>query len=65
MKYILERTVFGFCWWDLVALVILVGVCVYSYIKIRQMKEQEDALNDRLAGKDAVDAMKSEYEPTV
>lgn len=53
MSYILERTVLGWCWWDLVALIVLVGVCVYSYLKIRKMKEVEKKLSDRLAGIDA------------
>lgn len=48
MKYILQRTVLGWCWWDLVALIVLVGVCVYSYLKIKKMKEIEQKLNERL-----------------
>lgn len=57
MSYILERTVLGWCWWDLVALIALVGVCVYSYLKIRKMKETVKALEDRIAGTNVEEAV--------
>lgn len=62
MGYILERTALGFCWWDLPAFLILVGVCVYSYTNIRKMKEQEKALEERLTATGSEDAVHSEFE---
>ena len=57
MSYILERTTFGWCWWDLLALAVLVGVIVYAAITMRKMKEQRKALEDRLAEQEATQAV--------
>lgn len=57
MSYILERTILYWCWWDLLALAILVGVCIYSYLKLRKMKETIENLEDRVAGKNAAEAV--------
>lgn len=48
MRYILDRTVFGWCWWDLIALIVLVCVCVYCYRKVHKMKELKKELEERL-----------------
>lgn len=53
MRYILDRTVFGWCWWDLVALIVLVGVCVYCYVNTRKMKERVEHLEERLENQTA------------
>lgn len=65
MSYILERTVLGWCLWDLVALIVLVGVCVYSYLKIRKMKEIEKELEDRIAGTNVEEAVAAAAESAV
>lgn len=66
MRYILDHTVLFFrdhiCWWDVLALIILVCVCVYAYRHIKAMKELEEKLEDRLAGKKAGEALTEEYE---
>ena len=45
MSYILEHTILGFCWWDLV----LAGVAVYFFMKNRKRKEEEKDLEDQLS----------------
>ena len=48
MSYILSHTKFGFCWWDLVVLVVLVGLCVYFFCKLKKMKDQMEDLKKQL-----------------
>ena len=57
MSYILSHTTLGFCWWDLLALVILVGVCVYAWKKIKKMKDQLEDLQERAEGVEAASAV--------
>lgn len=44
MAYLAAHTTFGFCWWDLVALLVLIGVIVVFIIKTRQQKKQVEEL---------------------
>lgn len=53
MSYILQRTVLWWCWWDLLALVILVCVGIYCYRNIRKMKDTVENLELRLSGESA------------
>ena len=48
MSYIIDHTVFGFCWWDIPALIILIAVIVVFAKKHHDMKKQENALEDQL-----------------
>lgn len=49
MSYIFEHTVFGFCWWDLPAVIILIVVIALFAWKHHDMKKQEKDLEDKLS----------------
>ena len=49
MSYIFEHSVFGFCWWDLPAVIILIVVIALFAWKHHDMKKQEKDLEDRLS----------------
>lgn len=49
MSYILEHTVLGFCWWDIPALIVLIAVIAVFVMKHRDMKKQENDLEDQLS----------------
>lgn len=49
MTYILEHTVFGFCWWDLLALIVLIAVIAGFAWKHHDMKKQEKELEDQIS----------------
>lgn len=49
MAYILDRTRLGFCWWDVIALIILVLVIVTFSVKINKMNEEKKQLEKQLA----------------
>ncbi|GEM_PF-812647 len=55
MTYLFEHTAFGFCWWDLVALLVVLGVILVMVIKLRNQKKELKKLEDILA-----DAAKTE-----
>ena len=48
MSYIFEHTRLGFCWWDLLALVILVIVVVAFAVKRSKLKDEQDELEDQI-----------------
>lgn len=49
MSYIFEHTVLGFCWWDLLAAIILIVVIAVFAWKHHDMKKQEKDLEDQLS----------------
>lgn len=49
MSYILEHTRLGFCWWDLIALIILIVVAVIFVYKFLSMKKTQKNLEDQIA----------------
>lgn len=49
MSYILEHTRLGFCWWDLIALIILIVVAVIFIYKFLQMKKTQKDLEDQIS----------------
>ena len=53
MSYILDHTVFGFCWWDLPAAIGVIAVAVVFIVKCRNMKKQKEEPEDQLAAFDA------------
>ena len=59
MSYIFEHTRLGFCWWDLLALIILLAVIIVWIAKRHDLKKEqndyEDQLSDLYAG-DSVEA---------
>ena len=49
MSYILEHTRVGFCWWDLIALIILIVVAVIFAYKFMSMKKTQKDLEDQIS----------------
>ena len=62
MSYIFEHTRLGFCWWDLLALVILVIVVVAFAVKRSQLKDEQDELEDQLSELYAEDSVEADKE---
>lgn len=62
MSYIFEHTRLGFCWWDLLALVILVIVVVAFAVKRSKLKDEQDELEDQLSELYAEDSVESDKE---
>ena len=62
MSYIFEHTRLGFCWWDLLALVILVIVVVAFAVKRSKLKDQQDELEDHLSELYAEDSVEADKE---
>lgn len=50
MSYILEHTRLGFCWWDLITLIILIVVAVIFVYKFMSMKKTQKDLEDQISG---------------
>ena len=48
MAYLFEHTKFGFCWLDLLALLILLAVIVVFGVRNRDLKKQQKDLEDQL-----------------
>lgn len=49
MSYVFEHSIFGFCWWDLPAAIVLIVVIVAFVWKHRDMKKQEKDLEDQIS----------------
>ena len=49
MTYILQHTRLGFCWLDLIALLVLIGVVTMFIVKRNKMKKEEKELQDQLS----------------
>lgn len=62
MSYIFEHTRLGFCWWDLLALVILVIVVVAFAVKRSKLKDEQDELEDQLSEMYAEDSVEADKE---
>ena len=62
MSYIFEHTRLGFCWWDLLALVILVIVVVAFAVKRSKLKDEQDQLEDQLSELYAEDSVEADKE---
>ena len=62
MSYIFEHTRLGFCWWDLLALVILVIVVVEFAVKRSKLKDEQDELEDQLSELYAEDSVEADKE---
>lgn len=57
MSYIIEHTKLAFCWWDVLALVILAAVIAVFAWKVRSMKKEEQDLQEQLSELYADDAV--------
>ena len=62
MSYIFEHTRLGFCWWDLLALVILVIVVVAFAVKRSKLKDEQDELEDQLSELYAEESVEADKE---
>ena len=49
MSYLLEHTKFGFCWLDLLALIVLIVVVVFFIRKNTKLKDEQKDLEDQLS----------------
>lgn len=49
MSYLLEHTKFGFCWLDLLALIVLIVVVVFFIKKNTKLKDEQKDLEDQLS----------------
>lgn len=59
MAYLFEHTKFGFCWLDLLALLILLAVIVVFGVRNRDLKKQQKDLEDQLDDLYSGDAARS------
>mgnify|MGYP007005521827 FL=1 len=62
MRYIIAHSRLGFCWWDLLALVILVIVVVAFAVKRSKLKDEQDELEDQLSELYAEDSVEADKE---
>ena len=58
MAYLLEHTKLGFCWWDLLALLILLAVVVVYLVRRHNLKKEQKDLEDQLSDLYAEDSVK-------
>lgn len=64
MAYLFEHTKFGFCWLDLLALLILLAVIVVFGVRNRDLKKQQKDLEDQLDDLYSGDAKKRQFGDT-
>ena len=58
MAYLLEHTKLGFCWWDLLALLILLAVVIVYLVRRHNLKKDQKDLEDQLSDLYAEDSVK-------
>lgn len=58
MAYLLEHTKLGFCWWDLLALLILLAVVIVYLVRRHNLKKEQKDLEDQLSDLYAEDSVK-------
>ena len=58
MAYLLEHTKLGFCWWDLLALLILLAVVIVYLVRRHNLKKEQKELEDQLSDLYAEDSVK-------
>ena len=58
MAYLLEHTKLGFCWWDLLALPILLAVVIVYLVRRHNLKKEQKDLEDQLSDLYAEDSVK-------
>ena len=62
MSYLLEHTKFGFCWLDLLALIVLIVVVVFFIRK--NLKDEQKDLEDQLSELYAQDSIEESQKQT-
>ncbi len=60
MSYIIQHTCLGFCWLDLVALLVLIAVIVVAVKRRRDLKEEEKDLEEQLSAFYAEETVEAE-----
>ena len=63
MAFIIEHTKLGFCWHDLLALIVLIAVIAIVYMKRRSMKKEEEELEEQLSKLYADETVKVQEQP--
>lgn len=58
MAYLLEHTKLGFCWWNLLALLILLAVVIVYLVRRHNLKKEQKDLEDQLSDLYAEDSVK-------
>ena len=58
MAYLLEHTKLGFCWWDLLALLILMALVIVYLVRRHNLKKEQKDLEDQLSDLYAEDSVK-------
>ena len=58
MAYLLEHTKLGFCWWDLLAFLILLAVVIVYLVRRHNLKKEQKDLEDQLSDLYAEDSVK-------
>ena len=58
MAYLLEHTKLGFCWWDLLALLILLAEVIVYLVRRHNLKKEPKDLEDQLSDLYAEDSVK-------
>lgn len=58
----MHHTLLGFCWWDIPAFIILIGVIVLLIIRHRKLKKREQELEDLISEKFAESSIDIESE---
>ena len=49
MEHVVHHTVLGFCWWDIPAALILIGLIVLFVVRHRKLKKKEEELEEQLS----------------
>lgn len=60
MSYIIQHTCLGFCWLDLVALLVLIAVIVVAVKRRRDLKEEAEELEEQLSAFYAEETVEAE-----
>ena len=63
-SYLLEHTKFGFCWLDLLALIVLIVVVVFFIRKNTKLKDEQKDLEDQLSELYAQDSIEESQKQT-
>ena len=64
MSYLLEHTKVGFCWLDLLALIVLIVVVVFFVKKNTKLKDEQKDLEDQLSELYAQDSIEESQKQT-
>lgn len=60
MSFIIQHTRFGFCWLDLIALIVLIAVTAIAILRRRDIKKEEKELEEQLSAFYAEDTVEAE-----